>query len=505
MAVVQVRLYRMQIKKAEVSIESLLANKTDFVQYPSAYCDENLVVKLDENSNEVLVAVCSEDCEELLQSLRHFHKKSVNAVLIDRMELKSFVGRMQGTGADSASTNEHGSQDAHLVDQMADDAPIVNFVNSIFLDAIRSRASDIHVECFAEQASVRYRVDGVLVTAVKFPRDKFQSVSTRIKIMANLNIMEKRMPQDGRVSINIENEKLDIRVSIVPIADGESIVLRLFNSRASVYDLAQLARMNQGAVDSMEQMLKYPHGLILVTGPTGSGKTTTLNAMLRRIQSDTLKIITIEDPIENINDGIDQIQTNEQIGLTFDTLLRRVLRQDPNVIMVGEVRDQVTAELVVKAALTGHLVLTTLHTNDSISAVVRLKNIGVEPYLIAGTLRGVIAQRLVRKLCPKCKKTDTPKAAEYAVAKKHNLELNSVCRPVGCPECKNTGYSGRLAVFEYFLVDEGLEELIVNEASHPELLAYLSKKGLSSLAKDGARLLVSGETTLEELERETEI
>jgi general secretion pathway protein E/type IV pilus assembly protein PilB len=470
-------------------------------QYPLEFCEANKVLFDSEMADRVRVFVCDPDDRELVDLLKFHHRKEIDTVPIDAVEFSARLGRIQA----NLPNPQGGSQDAPdsqlILDKIANDAPIINLVNSILLEAIRANASDIHVECFSDYAIVRFRIDGVLATAQRLPRERFAAVATRLKIMAGLNIMERRLPQDGRISADIGADRVDLRVSFIPIARGESVVLRLFNKSSAPMTLETLG-LDPDSLGAIERLLKYPHGLILITGPTGSGKTTTFNAMIRRLKSDELKIVTIEDPIENVIDGIDQIQTNEAIGLTFESLLRHVLRQDPNVVMVGEVRDAATADLVVRAAMTGHLVLTTLHTNDAVSAVSRLKNIGVEPYMLSGVLRGVIAQRLVRRLCPHCAEPSPVKPAEKAAIQRWGTVPETLPRAKGCPLCRQTGYAGRLPVFEHFLVGERLEEAIAHGARTTDLYSILAAEGFRALAKNGLAFVESGLTSLEELERE---
>ncbi len=472
-------------------------------QYSLDFSEENKVLKLRETAEEVIVASVGEPGASLAGTLRHHHAKPVRFIAVDPSAFASVIGKVYAQGGMEAQDGVQGD-DGFQLDSLEGDAPVINFINGMLIDAIRVRASDVHFECFSGYGQVRFRVDGSLSSVSRFPSERFQAISARIKIMANLNIMERRLPQDGRVSVDIGGDRVDLRISIVPIARGESVVLRLLGRSSAPLSLEELG-MDGAMETAAHRMLAYPHGLVLLTGPTGSGKTTTLNAMLRRIKTDALKIITIEDPIEYVMDGIDQIQVNEQIGLSFDTMLRRVLRQDPNVIMVGEVRDAATAELVVRAALTGHLVLTTLHTNDSVSAVSRLRNIGVEPFLISAVLRGVIAQRLVRRLCPSCSVMDTPRPAEFIVADRHGITLESVKRPVGCPRCSQTGFSGRFALYENFISDESIEEIIVRAQKTSVLLSYLRDMGMKTLAMSGLERVAAGETTIGELEREVEL
>jgi len=472
-------------------------------QYSLEFMREWQAIKLLDSDNRVLIGAVDSRRAELLQRLERFHRKPIEVLPIASADLSAYLGReMAGPHKTEASPRE---EDERLtLDRLANDAPIVNLVNSLLIDAVRLGASDIHIEAFDRQLRVRYRQDGLLRIHAEFESSRFPAIASRIKIMANLNIMERRLPQDGRITVAVGGNHVDMRVSIVPIARGESIVLRVFGTNEGPRSFDELG-IEPERVAAIRAFYRIPHGLILATGPTGSGKTTTLNAMLRELKSDELKIITIEDPVEYLVDGIAQIQTNEQIHLTFDTILRRVLRQDPNVIMVGEIRDSPTAELALRAALTGHLVLSTLHTNDSVSSITRLRNMGVEPYLIASTLRGVIAQRLVRRLCPDCKTTRMPTAAERTLFKRHGLVPTMIPEAVGCKKCGGSGYRGRIALIELLTMDEGLEELVLSGARAPEIRAFLSNRGVISLAADGLGKVIAGQSTLGEVEREVEL
>jgi general secretion pathway protein E/type IV pilus assembly protein PilB len=473
-------------------------------QYPAEFCEANRVIKLRETPEGVTIGLCDPANRSIRESLKHFHRgTNATFVAVDHAEFSSYLSRMLST---EESGGADGSRDEErlALDRLANDAPIVNLVNGILIDAIRARASDIHIEAFTDEAKVRFRVDGALRVARAFPSERFPAVSTRVKIMANLNIMERRLPQDGRITVDSGGESVDMRVSIVPIARGESIVLRVFGGSKDPLPLDAIGFEPQ-ALSDLRSAFKVPHGLILVTGPTGSGKTTTLNSILREIRDDSIKIITIEDPIEYVLDGIDQIQTNEKIGLGFDGLLRRVLRQDPNVIMVGEIRDSDTAELVMRAALTGHLVFSTLHTNDSVSVVTRLRDLGVEGYLIASVLRASMAQRLIRRLCPECSKPAAPGPAQMAAFARYGVVPDEARVPVGCPACGGSGFAGRVAVFESFRSDEGLEELVATGARASELRAYLEGRGMRSLARVALEKAAVGLTTVEEIEREIEL
>ena len=378
------------------TIDSFLNIPTDNVQYSYKFIENSNALVLDASDSRIIVGVTENTSSEVIATLSSYHNVPVDFVIIPQVELSSWLGKQLGEDDKQESIRiSHKVQNS--LDKIANDAPTINLVNSICIDAIRLEASDIHIESGLENAKVRYRIDGLLQTVRTIENERFAAVSSRIKIMSNLNILEKRQPQDGRITVNINNENIDLRVSIIPITNGESIVMRILGKNNAPKSLDNLGFSDKQLKD-IKSMIHIPHGLILVTGPTGSGKTTTLNAMMKEMVSETTKIISIEDPVEYVVEGVNQIQINEQINLGFDSILRRVLRQDPNVIMVGEIRDKATAELSIRAALTGHLVLSTLHTNDAVSVIPRLINMGIEPYLISSVLRGAIAQRLVRKL-----------------------------------------------------------------------------------------------------------
>ena len=468
-------------------------------QYPLEYMDANSVIKLREDDDEALVGVCDPKNSAILRSLRNFHGKPVKFFRIDRAELSAYLGKRLSVLESEAPRPGTADGEKILLDRLANDAPIVNLVNSLMIEAIRTGASDIHIESFLEGARVRYRIDGVLQTVSRIEKERSPAVASRIKIMANLNIMERRLPQDGRISVHVGDGAFDVRVSIVPIAAGESIVLRLFNTNGVPPGLAELG-LDPASLALLRRLAAFPHGLVLATGPTGSGKTTTLNAVLRELRSDATKIVTIEDPVEYVIDGVGQIQTHERIGLTFESLLRRVLRQDPDIIMVGEVRDSPTAELSVRAALTGHLVLSTLHTNDAISVIPRLRNMGVEPYLLAAVLRGAIAQRLVRKNCARCVRTVKPSAEERRFLEQRGLGASKLSRGTGCDVCGGTGFKGRTAIVEAFAVDESVEEMIMKGERASVIAEHLRAGGFVGLLRNGMQKAVQGVTTLAEVQ-----
>ena len=362
------------------------------------------------------------------------------------------------------------------------------------------RASDIHLEPFEDEFKIRYRIDGELQdTAVPPQLKQFQpAIVSRIKILSHLNIAEKRLPQDGRIKVRIEQAEVDIRVSIIPMLHGEAVVMRLLRQNSTLRGLAEIG-MAQREYEHFKHVLSLPHGIILVTGPTGSGKTSTLYTALNEINDAVRKIITVEDPVEYQLKGVNQIQVNEKSGLTFARGLRSILRHDPDVILIGEIRDAETAQIAVQASLTGHLVFSTLHTNDAPGALTRLVDMGVEPYLVASSLEAVLAQRLVRVLCKHCKESDNSMRAQSFKTKLGIPVENIIYKSVGCRECRNTGFFGRHAIFEWMDTDEEIRQLILNSASTDQIRAAARKAGMRTLAEDGWRLVAAGVTTVEEV------
>ncbi|HVJ27174.1 MAG TPA: type II secretion system ATPase GspE [Vicinamibacterales bacterium] len=404
-----------------------------------------------------------------------------------------------GDSVDLAKLTEQLPEVADLL-EAENDAPIIRLINALLTQAVRDGASDVHLEIFESRALVRYRVDGALRDVVEPKRGLHPAMVSRIKVMASLDIAEKRLPQDGRITLRIAGRPVDVRVSTLPTGHGERVVLRLLDKQAGILDLNNLGMPAQTR-DNLDQLIHEPHGIVLVTGPTGSGKTTTLYAALSRLDADTLNMMTVEDPIEYDLDGIGQTQVNPRIEMTFGRALRAILRQDPDVVMIGEIRDLETAQIAVQASLTGHLVMATLHTNDAAGAVTRLTDMGVEPFLLASSLLGVLAQRLVRRLCPECRKPYTPDATERAVLS--GADVEHVYSAVGCPVCNWTGYRGRSGIYELLTVDDEVRRMIHDVESEQRVRDYARKAGMRTLREDAVRYVCKGETTLEEVLRVT--
>ncbi|MFN7387851.1 type II secretion system ATPase GspE [Brevundimonas sp.] len=394
------------------------------------------------------------------------------------------------------------ADEAAVIDDLLDsrdDAPVVRLINALLLQAIRDGASDIHIEAEEKRLVVRFRIDGVLREVLEPARALAPLLVSRIKVMARLDIAEKRVPHDGRVTLRIGGLDVDVRVSTIPSQYGERVVLRLLDRGSTSLDLAQLG-MSERDLATFERLIARPHGVILVTGPTGSGKTTTLYSALTRLNNRRRNIMTVEDPIEYALDGIGQMQVNAKIDLTFARGLRAILRQDPDVIMVGEIRDHETAEVAVRASMTGHLMLSTLHTNTAVGSVTRLIDMGVERYLLAPMLTGLIAQRLVRRLCPHCRREDTATAADSEVTGGAIPVGGRVFRPVGCPQCRGEGYKGRLGVYEVIEVDPAMQQAVHDGVGEPELVRLARQRG-PGLLEDGAAKAMAGETTVQEVAR----
>ena len=427
-----------------------------------------------------------------------------NSLLTDTYENESSQTMMMmgdlGDETDLFSIAQALPEPEDLLDS-EDDAPIIRLINALLTEAVKENASDIHVETFENRLVVRFRVDGVLREVLQPQRVLAPLIVSRIKVMARLDIAEKRLPQDGRISLRVAGRAVDVRVSTLPSGHGERVVLRLLDKQAGRLDLEHLG-MARDARIMMDRIIHRPHGIILVTGPTGSGKTTTLYAALTKLNDRSRNILTVEDPIEYYLDGIGQTQVNTKVDMTFARGLRAILRQDPDVVMVGEIRDLETAEIAVQASLTGHMVLSTLHTNSAVGAVTRLRDMGVEPFLLASSLIGVLAQRLVRVLCPHCKQPFTATAGDCALLDVPAEEPPTLYRAVGCSACNGLGYQGRTGIYELIEVDDRLATMIHDGSSEQDMERYARTRS-ASIRHDGMRRILEGRTTLEEVLRVT--
>ncbi len=436
--------------------------------------------------------------EEALEEVRFLLKRPFEPV---KLSLEEFSDRMEALSEEEADSGEkkEGSEGSVLLELSAE-APVVGLINRILIRAFRIGASDVHFEPTERDVIVKFRLDGVLHEYRRIPLSFYPQVVSRIKIMANLNVAEKMVPQDGRMRIRVGERELDVRVSVLPTISGERIVLRLLEQSLKLLKLQELG-LSEEDRKKVTLLAKRPYGLVFATGPTGAGKSTTLYAMLLLVRElyPHKNIITIEDPVEYRVSGIGQVQVNPKVGLTFAAGLRSILRQDPDVILVGEVRDSETADISVHAALTGHLVLSTLHTNDAPTAITRLADMGIEPYLIASSVEGIIAQRLVRTICPHCKVEYKPSSEELKALGLFPEENPVFFKGEGCEKCLYTGYKGRTGIFEVLILDEELKELILRTQNAEEIKKLAKEKGFKTLREDGLRKLLSGVTTASEL------
>lgn len=440
-----------------------------------------------------------------LEDIRLVTSMNIEVVLSTKDEVYEAIGYYYSE-VNSKEAAENANQDAEayiltdeeLFNSEEDDTPVVKLLNSLLVKGYKSNASDIHIEPFENETLVRMRIDGMLLDTMKLQKNIHAPLVVRTKIMANMDISERRVPQDGHVMVTVDDVRMNLRVSVVPTVHGEKIVLRYLNSNAPI-DHANHFGMEDEDYNKMVKMMNMPNGIIYVTGPTGSGKTTTLYMVMRKLANKNVNIITVEDPVEEDLDRINQMQVNNQAGLTFETGLRAILRQDPDIIMVGETRDAETASISVRAAITGHLVVSTLHTNDAISTIVRLEDMGVEPYLVANSLVGVVAQRLVKKVCPYCGQKVEATEEDQRVARK---KIKYVAKAKGCHMCNNTGYKGRIAVHEIINVDKQLKQMINDGKSMDEMKTYIREtQNFKSLFDETLRLVEEGQTTIEELVR----
>jgi len=415
-------------------------------------------------------------------------------------EAEQLVGEME---AQDLTELAHELEEPKDLLDTDDEAPIIRLVNSLLFRAAKERASDIHIEPMERELIVRFRIDGVLHEIIKPPKRYQNSIVSRVKVMGQLNIAEKRLPQDGRIRIKLAGRDIDIRLSTIPTSHGERIVMRLLDKTAVLLDLAEIG-MSSGTLASVEAMIHRSHGIILVTGPTGSGKTTTLYAALAKINTPDLNILTVEDPVEYQLKGIGQMAINPKIGLSFAAGLRSFLRQDPDVIMVGEIRDKETAEIAIQASLTGHLVFSTVHTNDSAGAVNRLVDMGVEPFLVASSLVAILAQRLVRRLCPDCRVAYQPteeELREVGLSKERmkRTGVSQIYKASGCPSCGQNGYRGRSGIYEFLLVDDDVRQLVLKNVDSGTIKKAAVSKGMDTLLEDGAKKVLAGETSIAEV------
>jgi general secretion pathway protein E/type IV pilus assembly protein PilB len=491
-------------------LDELEPDKQVLSLFPARLLLRDELLPLRRIDNQIEIATSRLFATQGIDGLKALTGLRLRPVLAPSEVIQREMKKRLGVGADTIDTldeetalqvvDEGGGAGGNNLDEAAEDASIIRFVNQVLKDAIELRASDIHLEPFEDELRIRYRIDGVL-QEVPVPAQikRFQpAIVARVKILSHLNIAEKRLPQDGRIKVRIETNEVDIRVSIIPMLHGEAVVMRLLRQNSSLKGARELG-MNARELSCLERVLQLPHGIVLVTGPTGSGKTSTLYTALHEINDAERKIVTIEDPVEYQLKGVNQIQVSEKSGLTFARGLRSILRHDPDVILIGEIRDQETAQIAVQASLTGHLVFSTLHTNDAAGALTRLVDMGVEPYLVASSLEAVLAQRLVRLLCKQCKQVDNSPTAQTYRTRLGIRPDATIYRSVGCRECRNTGFHGRRAIFEWMDSSNEIRQLILRSASTDVIREAACRAGMTTLADDGRRLVEEGVTTMEEV------
>jgi len=463
----------------------------------------------------ITVAMSDPTDVDTIDSLSYLLKRNIEAVIAPKDKIKLRIEHHFGSidkNVDSFLKNIDDDETTGLLieeekeeeEKTDDDAPIIRLVALLILEAFKKRASDIHLEPLVNKFRIRYRVDGALIEVEGPPKYLQANIISRLKIMANLDITEKRVPQDGRIHIKLLGKGIDLRVSSIPTSHGESIVMRILDKSSVLIDISTLGFIGDD-IKKINKIISMPDGIFLVTGPTGSGKTTSLYSFLNSVNETTKKIITVEDPIEYHLEGINQVQVQASIGMTFEKALKAMMRQSPNIIMVGEIRDMETANIAINAALTGHLVFSTLHTNDAPGAIMRLIDIGIKPFLVASSVRAVMAQRLVRKICKSCTEPYTPTDDElrYLNLSRDYFAKVDLLKGKGCSVCSNTGYKGRMGIYEIFMVTEEIQQLIFKNVSSFELRQFARKSGMMTLREDGIRKVMTGLTTISEIIRTT--
>ena len=477
-----------------------------------AFMREQLVLPVADDGKTVQVAMLDPTDEFILRALAMATERRIEPVLALSSELENAYERLYGAGAEQREADEAlaesalsaGVDDVERLRDMASEAPVIRLVNSIFSRALDSRASDIHIEPFEHHLSIRFRIDGVLQEVETPAAQLAPAVISRLKILSKLNIAERRLPQDGRIQLRMQGRPIDLRVSTVPTMHGESVVMRILDKQSINLDLDAIGLSPQILKD-FKAVLARPNGVFLVTGPTGSGKTTTLYAALSRLNTIDRKILTVEDPVEYQIEGVNQIQTASKVGLDFANALRSILRQDPDVVMIGEIRDKETAGIAIQAALTGHIVLSTLHTNDAPSAITRLLDMGIEDYLLTSTVNAVMSQRLVRVLCPHCKQPHQMEAEELSnMGVAHLVDAGqsvTVYEPVGCDECAHTGYRGRMGIHELLLMNDEVRHQVLQRASSEQIYRTAREYGMLSMFEDGFSKVLGGLTSTTEILR----
>jgi len=471
---------------------------------PRKFAEQHRVLPIRAEGSQLLVAMYDPLDYFVIDELRMATGMRIEPVIASGEELDRAISRYYGLQESVDQLLEHlpARETDTRLREIEENSPVVRTVNQIIRQAVQIGASDIHIEPQEDSLRIRYRVDGMMRTERTLPLDMQNVIIARIKIMAGMNVAERRLPQDGRVELDVDFRKVDIRIATLPTIHGEKVVMRILDLSSNLTDIENLG-FSRHNLQLFLKAINSPYGIVFITGPTGSGKTTTLYSALFRLNRDEVNIVTIEDPVEIQLKGISQLQVNPQVGLTFARGLRAILRQDPNIVMVGEIRDVETAEIAVRAAMTGHLVLSTLHSNNAVNAITRLIDMGVEPFLVASALNCVVAQRLVRRVCPHCAREREPLPQERELFAAHGLAVGRLREGAGCAECSRTGYRGRLAIHEVLLCDEGLRSLILRKRTDVEYRAHAAERGLVPLVRDGLEKAAEGLTTVSEVFRVT--
>ena len=490
-----------------VDLENYEINANVVTKISQTLAQKHKAVPIDIENNKLKVAMSEPTNIIAIDDIMLYTNMKVVVYLASERQITAVINKYFGKQVVSNAAEEFKKEnniedieEEERDESTSDNSPIAKMLNSLLEQAIRSRASDIHIEPYEKRARVRFRVDGSLKEISSLDLRIIPALNTRVKILGGMNIAERRRPQDGRANFKLDGAEYDLRISSMPTAYGEKTVMRITDKTGFVKSIDNLGFFKEDR-NAYDEILKNPNGIILVTGPTGSGKSTTLYATLREFNKEEVNILTVEDPIEATIPGVNQVQVNHKAGVDFANVLRSFLRQDPDIIMVGEIRDTETAEISIQAALTGHLVLSTLHTNDSASAVGRLIDMGIEPFLISTTLKGIVAQRLVKRLCPKCKQEYEPSDKEYECLDLFDKSDVHFYKPIGCNACNNTGYSGRIGVYEVLQITPNIRQLITQKATADEIKFVAMREGMSTIWRSCSKLVANGTTTVDELIR----
>lgn len=486
----QVQLYRQKIDEKAVQL------------IPDTLAKKHNVLPLRIDNGKLVVAMSDPLDYYAIDDLSLLTNFPITPVIATNDELSRAIHRYYGMRASVDDIMRELPAEIDEADAQDADGPIIRLVNQLITHAAQQGASDIHIDPGENTLKIRYRLDGVLRSERQFPQHMHRVIVTRLKIMASLNIAERRIPQDGRFELEFDFKKIDIRLATLPTIHGEKVVMRILDVQNAKKGITELG-FTTANLEIFRSMIAAPYGIVLITGPTGSGKTTTLYSALSRLNSEEVNIITIEDPVEYQLEGINQVQVNVTTGLTFANGLRSILRQDPNVIMVGEIRDSETAEIATRAALTGHLVLSTLHTNDAASSITRLIDMGIEPYLVSSSIVGVVAQRLVRRICSDCKTQSSPTPEEALLLERQGLHTDQLYKGTGCATCNRTGYKGRIAIHEVLRIDNTMREMMIQGSSDTSIKQYAIKQGFVPMLLDGYQKAINGDTTISEIMRAT--